>query len=74
MQKIHLSALPNLAIFSIGATLMLLWVAFEQLVIEPFGIYHFMPLYRVGGFCPYDAAAITIVTIVLWRLSRPPVS
>lgn len=72
MQKIPLSSLPTLAIVSIGASLLFLWVAFEQQVIEPFGIYHFMPFYRVAGFCVYDAAAITTISIVLWRLSRTP--
>jgi hypothetical protein len=70
MQKIPLSSLPALAIFSIGVSMLFLWVAFEQQVIEPFGIWHYMPFYRVQGFCVYDAAATATISTVLWRLSR----
>jgi hypothetical protein len=38
-------------------------------VIEPFNIYRFMPFYRVEGFCPWDALAIVVITVVLVRMN-----
>lgn len=48
-----------------AAAMLLIWVFFEEHVIEPFRLYHFMPLYRVGNFCPYDAAAFVLV-VAFW--------
>jgi len=38
-------------------------------VIEPFDIYRYMPFYRVEGFCPWDALAIVVIAIVLFRMN-----
>ena len=69
MQKIHFSALPTAAKIAVWLSFIFAWVAFEREVIEPFDIYRFMPFYRVQGFCPWDALAIIVITIVLVRMN-----
>ena len=69
MQKIQFSALPAPVKFSVWLSFVFLWVAFERLVIEPFNINRFMPFYRVEGFCPWDALAIIVITVVLVRMN-----
>ena len=70
MQKIQFAALPVLVKITTGATLVYMWTLFEREIIEPFGIYHYMPFYRVQGFCVWDLAAIIVITTVLIRMSR----
>jgi hypothetical protein len=45
------------------------WVFIEQLIIEPFGIWKYMPLYRAGGFCVYDLTVGLIIVVSIWRAS-----
>jgi hypothetical protein len=47
-------------------------MALEREVIEPLGIYRFMPFYRVQGFCVWDFLVILTITIVLVRMSAAP--
>jgi hypothetical protein len=69
LQKVQFSALPTSVKFSVWLSFVFLWIAFERLVIEPFNIYRFMPFYRVEGFCPWDALAIIVITVVLLRMN-----
>ena len=69
MQKIQFWALPTPVKFAVWLSFIFLWIALERLVIEPFDIYRFMPFYRVEGFCPWDALAIVVITIVLLRMN-----
>jgi len=69
MQKIQFCALPTPVKFTVWFTFIFVWVAFEREVIEPLGIYHLMPFYRVQGFCPWDALAIITITIALVRMN-----
>ena len=55
---------------AVGIAFLEAWVSLEQLVIEPTGLWHYMPFYRVGGFCVYDFAVTLLVVTGLWRLSR----
>ena len=64
MQQIQFGSLPALAKVGIGAGILFIWVLFEREVIERFGIYHYMPLYRVEGICAWD-----ILVCVRWRMS-----
>ncbi|HZF27206.1 MAG TPA: hypothetical protein VEZ88_13155 [Steroidobacteraceae bacterium] len=55
---------------AVGIAFLEAWVSLEQLVIEPTGLWHYMPFYRVGGFCVYDFVVTLFVVGGLWRLSR----
>jgi hypothetical protein len=69
MQKVQFSALPTPVKVAVWLSFIFGWVAFEREVIEPFDIYRYMPFYRVEGFCPWDALAIVVITIVLVRMN-----
>lgn len=74
MQKIQFGSLPTLAKFGIGAGIFFVWTLFEREVIERFGIYHYMPLYRVEGICAWDILAITVIYASFVYISRRRVS
>jgi len=61
MQKIQFGSLPALAKFGVGAGIFFVWTLFEREVIERFGIYHYMPLYRVEGICAWDILVIIVI-------------
>jgi len=69
MQRIRFSALPTPVKLAVGLSFLFGWIAFERIVIEPFDIYRYMPFYRVEGFCPWDALAIVLIAIVLFRMN-----
>jgi hypothetical protein len=74
MEKLHYGALPAFAKFGIGAGVLFIWTVFEHEVIERFGIYQYMPFYRVGAICAWDILAITVIIIASIVMSKKPVS
>ncbi|MBV8340398.1 MAG: hypothetical protein JO343_10665, partial [Candidatus Eremiobacteraeota bacterium] len=60
--------------FGTGAGILFVWALFEREVIERFGIYQYMPLYRVDGICAWDILAIAVIYASFIYLSRPPSS
>ena len=74
MQQIPFRSLPTLAKFGIGAGILFVWALFEREIIERFGIYQYMPLYRVDGICAWDILAIAVIYGSFIYLSRRPSS
>ena len=70
MERLTFRQLPMIAKMAVGIAFLEAWISLEQLVIEPTGLWHYMPFYRVGGFCVYDLTATVLVVAGLWRLSR----
>ena len=66
--KIPFRNLPSLVQFASFLSLLLAWVLIEELVIDRYGLDRFLPLYRVGAFCVYDAVVVTAL-IVAWVLA-----
>jgi hypothetical protein len=53
-----------------GLTFFNSWVLFEETVIDRHGLWRYLPLYKVGLFCVWDALALALVAAVLavvWR-------
>jgi hypothetical protein len=70
METVTFRQLPTIAKVAVGIAFLEAWVSLEQLVIEPTGLWHYMPFYRVGGICVYDFTVTLLVVAGLWRLSR----
>ena len=70
MGTITFRQLPMIAKVAVGLAFLEAWVSLEQLVIEPTGLWHYMPFYRVGGFCVYDFTVTLLVVAGLWLLSQ----
>jgi hypothetical protein len=50
------------------------WALFEELVVDRYGLWKFMPFYRVGRLCPWDLAATVVITLVVRNAWRPRLS
>ena len=73
MQSIAFRQLPLSVRLMTAAAMVLTWVFIEEKIIEPFGLYAYMPLYRVGNFCPYDAAVLlSVVGFWFWAHRAKP--
>ncbi len=63
--------LPLIAKIAIAVTFINTWVIFEETVVDRHGLWRYMPFYRVGLFCVWDAAALA-VTLLLLLVSIAP--
>ena len=63
--------LPLIAKIAIATTFINTWVIFEETVVDRHGLWRYMPFYRVGLFCVWDAAVFAI-TLLLFLVSVRP--
>lgn len=70
MNKIRFGDLPILVRVVAGIALLTAWVEFEETVVDRVGLWRYMPFYRVGDFCVWDAGMMLAITIGLILASR----
>ena len=63
--------LPLIARIAIAMTFINAWVIFEETIVDRHGLWRYMPYYRVGLFCVWDAAVFAI-TLLFLLLSVAP--
>ena len=71
MNKSTTPPLPLIAKIAIAMTFINTWVIFEETVVDRHGLWRYMPFYRVGLFCVWDAALLA-VTLLLLLVSIAP--
>src|SRR5262249_6996358 len=59
------SRLPLIAKIAIAMTFINTWVLFEETVVDRYGLWHYMPFYRVGLFCAWDAVVLAVTLLLL---------
>ncbi len=57
--------LPLIAKIAIAMTFINTWVIFEETVVDRHGLWRYMPYYRVGLFCVWDAAVFAVTLLLL---------
>ncbi|HEY4257957.1 MAG TPA: hypothetical protein VGM66_12145 [Candidatus Udaeobacter sp.] len=65
MKKSTTRRLPLIARIAIAMTFMNAWVIFEETIVDRHGLWRYMPYYRVGLFCVWDAAVFAITLLLL---------
>ena len=70
MERMKFRSLPLIVRIATLATFGMAWILFEELVIDRQGLDDWLPLYRVGNFCPYDAAVLALLVLAWIRLHR----
>src|SRR5436190_9718760 len=63
--------LPVIAKIAIAMTFINAWVIFEETVVDRHGLWRYMPYYRVGLFCVWDAAVLAVTLLLLLVSVRP---
>jgi hypothetical protein len=61
------SRLPLIAKIAIAMAFINTWVLFEETVVDRSGLWRYMPFYRVGLFCAWDATVLAITLLLLLR-------
>lgn len=56
--------LPLIAKIAITMTFVNTWVIFEETIVDRHGLWRYMPYYRVGLFCVWDAAVLAITLLL----------
>jgi hypothetical protein len=57
--------LPLIAKIAIAMTFLNMWVIFEETIVDRCGLWRYMPYYRVGLFCVWDAAVFAVTLLLL---------
>src|SRR5262247_3524394 len=57
--------LPLIAKIAIAVSFLNTWVIFEETIVDRHGLWRYMPFYRVGLFCVWDAAVFAITLLLL---------
>ena len=65
MNKSTTPPLPLIAKIAIAVTVMNTWVIFEETVVDRHGLWRYMPYYRVGLFCAWDASVLAVTLLLL---------
>jgi hypothetical protein len=65
MKTLITRPLPVIAKVAIAITFINTWVIFEETVIDRHGLWRYMPFYRVGLFCVWDAAVLALTMVLL---------
>ena len=65
MNKSTTPPLPLIAKIAIAMMFVNTWVIFEETIVDRHGLWRYMPYYRVGLFCVWDAAVFAITLLLL---------
>jgi len=61
---------PRIVRFAVWLTFFNTWVLFEETVVDRYGLWEYMPYYRVGRLCSWDIGAMVLLGFVVWWLFR----
>ncbi len=71
MKETRLCSMSGIVFIGFGLTLLNSWILFEETIVDRSTLHQFMPFYRVGAPCAWDAAAVlAIVAGCLWIWRR----
>src|SRR5215469_8867501 len=65
MNKSTTPPLSLIAKIAIAMTFINAWIIFEETIVDRHGLWRYMPHYRVGLFCVWDAAVFAITLLLL---------
>ena len=61
---------PGIVRFAVWLTFFNTWVLFEETVVDRYGLWEYMPYYRVGRLCSWDIGAMALLGFIVWRVFR----
>jgi hypothetical protein len=57
---------PLIVKIAIAITFINSWIIFEETVVDRTKLWHYMPFYRVGLFCTWDAVALAVILLLVF--------
>lgn len=56
--------------FAVWLTFFNTWVLFEETIVDRYGLWQWMPYYRVARLCAWDIGAMALLGVGVWWLWR----
>jgi len=72
MSKVTFKELPLLVKAAVFVSFSTAWVMFEELVIDRYGLWRFLPFYKFGRFSTWDVLALVVIGSGLVRANLSP--
>jgi hypothetical protein len=70
MRTLLFRELPLFVQITVGVVYLSAWVLIEEFVIDRYGLWKYMPYYRVADPCVWDLAVALIISVAIWWASR----
>ena len=66
-QETEAKRTPGIVRFAVWLTFLNTWVLFEETVVDRYGLWQYMPYYRVAKFCLWDIGAMALLGFLVWQ-------
>lgn len=57
---------PPIVRFAVWLTFFNTWVLFEETIVDRYGLWEYMPYYRVAKLCSWDIGAMILLGFIVW--------
>lgn len=64
------TAVPGIVKLAVVLTFFNTWVLFEETVVDRYGLWQYMPYYRVAKLCAWDIGALVLIAWLAARAFR----
>lgn len=64
------AVMPGIVKAAVVVTFFNTWVLFEETVVDRYGLWEYMPYYRVARLCAWDIGALALIIWITLRLLR----
>jgi hypothetical protein len=61
---------PRIVQVAIWLTFFNTWVLFEETIVDRYGLWQYMPYYRVARVCAWDIGAMVLLGALVWWAFR----
>lgn len=58
---------PGIVRVAVWLTFFNTWVLFEETVVDRYGLWEYMPYYRVGRLCSWDIGAMVLLGFLVYK-------
>lgn len=70
MRDVMPADVPGIVKAAIVLTFFNTWVLFEETVIDRYGLWEYLPYYRVAKLCAWDVGALALIIWLTFRMLR----
>ena len=70
MRELIPATVPGIVKAAVIVTFFNTWVLFEETVVDRYGLWEYMPYYRVAKLCAWDIGTLALITWVTFRALR----
>ena len=70
MRELIPAGVPGIVKAAVIVTFFNTWVLFEETVVDRYGLWEYMPYYRVARLCAWDIGALALIIWITFRTLR----